>query len=151
MAFEGITPRYLIEALGPFDLDPCAAPMMPWPTARRMIAPPRNGLTYAWYGNVWLSPPMDHRERWFMKKLFLHGKGIALLQPKTETLMFHEHVWHDAHAVYFFDKRIRFYNRFGIEDRYNHNKPNMLVAYGVGNADRLLRLEEHYGGKYLQL
>lgn len=30
-----LTPRNIIEATGPFDLDPCAAPApQPWPTAK---------------------------------------------------------------------------------------------------------------------
>lgn len=32
-----LTPKYIIDELGPFDLDPCAADSMPWPTAKRMV------------------------------------------------------------------------------------------------------------------
>ena len=28
-----ITPPWILRALGPFDLDPCAADQQPWPTA----------------------------------------------------------------------------------------------------------------------
>ena len=28
-----LTPPAWIEALGPFDMDPCCPPVMPWPTA----------------------------------------------------------------------------------------------------------------------
>lgn len=34
-----LTPPHIIEALGPFDLDPCCPPTMPWRTATQ-ISPP---------------------------------------------------------------------------------------------------------------
>jgi hypothetical protein len=30
---DWLTPRYILHALGKFDLDPCAAPDQPWATA----------------------------------------------------------------------------------------------------------------------
>lgn len=30
---EWLTPRNIVDALGPFDLDPCAPIVRPWPTA----------------------------------------------------------------------------------------------------------------------
>lgn len=46
-----LTPQSLIEALGPFDLDPCAAPSpRPWPSAKYHIELPVDGLAEAWYG-----------------------------------------------------------------------------------------------------
>lgn len=35
-----LTPPDLVEALGPFDLDPCCEPWMPWRTAARMVSLP---------------------------------------------------------------------------------------------------------------
>lgn len=32
---DWITPKWLIDALGPFDLDPCASTRQPWPCAKR--------------------------------------------------------------------------------------------------------------------
>lgn len=44
------TPREIIEALGEFDLDPCA-PMHPlWPTAKIMYNKQDNGLIQNWGG-----------------------------------------------------------------------------------------------------
>ena len=39
-----LTPRYIIDALGPFDLDPCCPPKMPWRTAAEMVCRPADGL-----------------------------------------------------------------------------------------------------------
>ena len=47
---EWYTPREIIEALGEFDLDPCA-PMHPlWPTAKIMYNKQDNGLIQNWGG-----------------------------------------------------------------------------------------------------
>lgn len=48
-----LTPRHIIEALGPFDLDPCAAPSpRPWPTAavHYDITQGEDGLMLPWGG-----------------------------------------------------------------------------------------------------
>jgi hypothetical protein len=47
-----LTPVHILQALGPFDLDPCAAPSpRPWSTAKFHIELPEDGLAASWYGN----------------------------------------------------------------------------------------------------
>lgn len=54
---EWYTPKEIIDALGEFDLDPCA-PMRPlWRTARVMYNKEQDGLKQKWEGRVWLNPP----------------------------------------------------------------------------------------------
>lgn len=45
-----LTPPYILEALGHFDVDPCCPENMPWKTADRMITPKENGLKQDWGG-----------------------------------------------------------------------------------------------------
>ena len=53
-----LTPRWVIDTLGPFDLDPCAAPSpRPFDTAREHVTFPDDGLAASWHGMVWLNPP----------------------------------------------------------------------------------------------
>ena len=52
-----ITPKHIIDALGPFDLDPCASDPRPWDCAECNLT--TRGLDLAWYGKVWLNPPFD--------------------------------------------------------------------------------------------
>ena len=75
---EWYTPREIIEALGEFDLDPCA-PMHPlWPTAKIMYNKQDNGLIQNWGGRIWLNPPYSKPLIWqFVEKLAEHGNGIA--------------------------------------------------------------------------
>ena len=47
---EWFTPKWLLDALGKFDLDPCA-PMRPlWPTAEVMFNKEQDGLSREWGG-----------------------------------------------------------------------------------------------------
>lgn len=50
---EWHTPKEIIDALGEFDLDPCA-PMRPlWRTARVMYNKEQDGLKQKWEGRLW--------------------------------------------------------------------------------------------------
>lgn len=46
---DWITPKWLIERLGPFDLDPCASQLQPWPCAKRQLT--EFGLIHPWGGH----------------------------------------------------------------------------------------------------
>lgn len=131
-----ITPWWIIERLGPFDLDPCAAWPRPWHCADRSFT--RDGLSRPWEGRVWLNPPFDRYEvgRW-ITKLADHGQGTALLHARTETGWF-EPIWECASAILFMADRIKFCTPAGVEQKANSGAPPVLVAFG--RHDRL-RLE----------
>lgn len=139
-----LTPRHVLDALGPFDLDPCSAPDPTlWPTAREHITWPRDGLAEAWHGRVWLNPPYG-REVWlWLDRLALHGCGTALIFARTETAGFVKTVWNGAAAVLFLHGRLRFHRPDGsLEDRdggggNSSGAPSCLVAYGTRDAEML--------------
>lgn len=54
---EWYTPKEIIDALGKFDLDPCAPVNPLWQTAEIMYNKNQDGLTKKWIGRVWLNPP----------------------------------------------------------------------------------------------
>lgn len=149
-----LTPREIIEACGPFDLDPCAAPEpRPWSTAERHIVLPDDSLAADW-GNafVWLNPPYSREARAWLMKLSQHpGGGIALIFARTETEWFVDSVWdaQRATAILFLHGRITFRDREGnpvkVLDKKsgkwreaNSGAPSVLVAYGRPAAARLL-------------
>lgn len=144
-----LTPQHIIETLGPFDLDPCAAESpRPWPTADRHIAPPDDGLTVEWSGRVWVNPPYRHVGRW-LSKLADHGCGMALVFARTETAWFAEQVWPRASALLFLRGRLSFRLPDGSRASGNAGAPSCLVAYGVRDADRLA--VSGLAGKFISL
>lgn len=45
---DWITPQYVLDALGRFDLDPCASLTQPWPCATKAYTIRDNGLKQRW-------------------------------------------------------------------------------------------------------
>lgn len=133
-----LTPPHVLQALGSFDLDPCAAPEpRPWPTAARMISLPEDGLAAEWSGRVWLNPPYDQIAWQWMRRLADHGRGTALLFARTETEGFHTHVWRRASALRFLEGRLHFHRPDGTRAKANSGAPSVLCAYGAEDAFRL--------------
>lgn len=132
-----LTPPEIIAELGPFDLDPCAAPGQPWPTAAEHYTLPTNGLDEPWRGRVWLNPPYSREAVKWLRKLADHNYGIALVFARTETAWFVETVWERASAVLFLHGRLHFHRPDGQRATANAGAPSCLVAYGMADAHRL--------------
>lgn len=128
-ADEWLTPKYITDALGTFDLDPCSpAERRPWDTATRHIGLPNNGLEEQWEGRVWCNPPYGRETFKWLEKLAEHGSGTALIFARTETIGFHETIWNKAHAVFFFKGRLKFCKVDGSVTN-TANAPSCLVSY----------------------
>jgi len=135
-----LTPPKILEALGVFDLDPCAAPSpRPWDTAAKHIELPECGLSASWSGRVWLNPPFGDEASAWLDKLAAHGNGIALVPARTETQMFFRSVWGRADAVCFVRTRPHFHYPDGARAPFNSGAPICLIAYGAGNVEALER------------
>jgi len=141
---EWLTPPHIIRALGDFDLDPCAPVKRPWETARHHFTVEDDGLAQEWFGRVWMNPPYGSKTEEWMKMLVRLGNGIALIYARTETDIFFPWVWDHADALFFFKRRLRFYNVDGTPAVTKDGKssqagaPSVLVAYGRNNVDALL-------------
>lgn len=101
-----LTPLHIIDALGPFDLDPCG--YRGHPTAKRLICLPEDGLAADWGEDfVWLNPPYGREIGPWMSKMMRHNEGIALVFSRTDTKW-----WQDAadrsSCVMFLRGRVRF-------------------------------------------
>jgi hypothetical protein len=124
---EWHTPPEILEAVGPFDDDPC--------TPGRT-----DGLTRQWNGLVWLNPPYDrHLDQW-LTKLADHGNGLALIFARTETRTFFKCVWERADGILFLRGRLHFYRR-GERATGNAGAPSCLIAYGSAATIRLARIQ----------
>jgi hypothetical protein len=129
-----LTPPEILVALGEFALDPCCPPVMPWRTARVMLADPVDGLAKRWHGRVWLNAPYGP-ELWpWLAKLAEHGDGIAIAFARTETAGFFAHVWERADALLFLKGRLHFHHADGERAPANAGGPTVLIAYGPSNA-----------------
>ena len=136
-----LTPKSIIDILGPFDLDPCAATDAPWPTAASMIVDAVNGLNHSWRGLVWCNPPYSDVWTW-MSRLADHGSGIGLIFARTETAGFHKTVWQRADAIAFPKRRIRFCLPDGTPGRTHAGAPSCFVAYGDEAVNRIEKLSD---------
>lgn len=123
-----ITPPWLTDALGPFDLDPCGSDTRPWDHAKETLT--EGGLEAAWEGRVWVNPPYGPQSEPWLEKLADHGTGTALVFARTETRWFVEQVWAKADAILFLYGRLHFHKPNGDRAKGNSGGPSCLVAYG---------------------
>lgn len=163
---EWLTPPEIIAALGPFDLDPCAAIDQPWPTAAHHFTRVDNGLMKPWRGRAWMNPPYANGviSAW-LERMAAHGHGTALIFARTETEAFFSGVWDQATALLFMRGRINFHfgerwqdprtgRWYEIGERApgNAGAPTVLCAYGVNDADVLCAYSESgERGKFVPL
>lgn len=135
---EYVTPKRIIDELGPFDLDPCAAEVRPWPIAKVHLT--ELGLEARWRGLVFVNPPYgrSNNERAWLERLADHGSGIALIFAKPETALWQEVIWPKADAILFVAGRISFCNTDG-QSTGGHFGPSALVAFGDKATKRLDR------------
>lgn len=146
---EWYTPKEIIDALGAFDLDPCAPVNPLWETADIMYNKNDNGLSKEWFGRVWLNPPYSRPliER-FVKRLAEHGNGIALLFNRCDSKMFQDVIFEKATAMKFLRNRIRFFRPDGTRGD-SPGCGSILIAFGEENAEVLKDCD--IAGKYVRI
>lgn len=136
-----LTPPHIVEALGPFDLDPCFGSPRPWDTAADHYGPDAagglGGLACEWHGLVWCNPPYDRKAEEWLKRCVEHGNAIALIFARAETSEFHRWVWQRADAVFFPEGRFHFHHPDGERAKHNGGAPSVLVGYGETATARL--------------
>lgn len=129
-----LTPREFLDALGQFDLDPCAAFPRPWDCARVNWSVTDDGLSRQWFGRVWCNPPFDSRiaGQW-VRRMAAHRHGILLIHARTETMWFRP-IWEGASAILFLHKRVKFLDQQGIRQKNCSGAPVVLAAFGDRDA-----------------
>jgi hypothetical protein len=144
---DWLTPPEIVRALGPFDLDPCAACTQRhigekgFACATARYCKCENGLEKPWEGFVWMNPPYGSMIGSWIAKLAKHGNGIALVFARTETGWFQDCVFRTAKALLFIAGRIRFCRPDGTLGRYTGGAPSVFAAYGDLAVDRLRGLK----------
>ena len=131
---EWLTPRHVLDALGAFDLDPCAPIERPWEMAAKHYTIMDDGLKQQWAGRVWCNPPYGLEAANWLARCADHGNAMALIFARTETRMFFDHVWPKASGILFLEGRLYFHHVTGERAAANSGAPSLLVAYGNDNA-----------------
>lgn len=133
---DWLTPPEILQALGTFDMDPCASQFQPWRTATTQFTIEDDGLARDWVGRVWCNPPYGPHAEKFLKRMADHGNGIALIFARTETKTFQEHCWARADGMLFMAGRIKFRLPGGGVSG-PAGAPSVLIAYGKENLRAL--------------
>lgn len=134
---EWLTPPEIIAAVGPFDIDPCAAVGQPWRTATVQWTIDDDGLSKTWDGFAWVNPPFGPEAETWMLRLADHGDGIGLVPARTETRWFVKAIWRRADAVLFLHGRPHFHYPDGRRGEANSGVPICLMGYGDLAVERL--------------
>lgn len=139
------TPLEVTQALGKFDLDPCAGDPRPWSHARRNFTKADDGLTQPWVGRVWMNPPYSSGLIGpFVDKFVEHDDGVALVFPRIETRWF-QHLATGASLVFLRAGRIAFCRPDGTPG--GQFLGSVFVARGARNREALLSTS--WSGLYL--
>ena len=147
---EWYTPKWIIDQLGPFDLDPCAADNPPFKTARKTYNKTQNGLEQPWPADavVWLNPPYSRELlKAFVEKLAEHDNGIAILVNRQDNLLFQNVIFPKAKSMIFMRHRVKFIRPDGSGG--NPFFGSCLVAFGEECDKRLQK--SNIEGKYVKL
>ena len=146
---EWLTPKWITDNLGDFDLDPCSpAERRPWDTAKNHIGLPDDGLEAEWNGRIWCNPPYGRETFKWLNRLADHGSGIALIFARTETIGFHAEIWNKAKGIFFFKGRLAFHYIDGRKGDVA-NAPSCLVSYS--DEDNEYINKAGFNGKLIEL
>ncbi len=153
-----LTDPNVVKALGPFDLDPCCPPKMPWRTAKTMISHEllrgngriavglRNGdgLIEPWRGRVFMNPPYRGVLAW-AKKFAENGNGIALLNGRSSETRATQVIMERSRAIFFPLGRLTFYKVTG-KPWGQKWFPSLLIGMTARDAAKLRALAREIGG-----
>lgn len=128
-----LTPRYILDHLGPFDLDPCAASENPNWVARRFFTKGNDGLSVGWSGRVFMNPPFSNTVPW-LQKHSEYGNGISLVPATVESRVWRSHVWPKAKVILLLHGRTRFCNPDGSSTQGRPRRSIALIAWADEDA-----------------
>lgn len=138
-----LTPKSLLDRLGHFDVDPCAAVNRPWDCATKNYTIEDDGLKQDWgKGRVWCNPPYGSKAEAFMEKLSKHpGMGLALVFARTDTKWFQKCILGEAKYILFIKGRLKFHCEDG-STKSTANAASCLVAWDSREYALLAKLAQ---------
>lgn len=141
------TPKTFIEALGPFDLDPCTVSTRPFDTASTHYCSDhgQDGLELPWSGDVWLNPPYGKEILPFVYKFIQHKKGCMLIFSRTGAPYFQGVIKAQA-SVFLLRKRVAFIDKTGAK-RSNAGADSCIVFFDNKYAQRI---QDNFDGVFIK-
>lgn len=138
-----LTPKSLLDKLGHFDVDPCAALNRPWDCADKNYTIEDDGLKQDWgTGRIWCNPPYGAKAEAFIDKLAKHpGMGLALVFARTDTKWFQRCILEEAKYILFIKGRLKFHCEDG-STKSTANAASCLVAWDVREYPLLAKLAQ---------
>lgn len=136
---DWFTPRWLLDLLGEFDLDPCAGNPRPWDIARTNYTREDDGLVKQWEGRVFVNPPYGRGIWDWVVKFNQHGNGIMLTGAYSTESEWGQLLIGRADAVNFIKRRIKFCDSSGVPSKQTFGS-TMLTAIGEKNVEAIWRV-----------
>lgn len=119
--------RPIAEAVGGFDLDPCASASSS--LAETNWTKADDGLSMPWDGRVWMNPPYSEVSDWMEYALRQHAVGntsllVALVYARTDTRWYHDYARY-ADWLCFVKGRLTF-----GDGEHSAPAPSLVAVYG---------------------
>lgn len=128
---EWATPKAFFDALDAefhFDLDPCATPENA--KCKKFYTVEDDGLTKNWGGaRVFCNPPYGREIATWVRKCYEESRKpdtlvVMLIPARTDTIYFHQHIYHKAREIRFVRGRLHF-----NESKQGAPFPSMVVIF----------------------
>lgn len=134
---EWLTPKFIIDALGPFDLDPCASIERPFDCAKLNYTIKDDGLAQKWAKEslVWCNPPYGPHVGQWVDRMVEHNNGIMLVFARTDTRAM-QRALKACSGVLFLSKRLKFLRPNGAQCN-SGTAPSMIISFGAGTLARV--------------
>jgi hypothetical protein len=135
---DHITPKWMLDRLGKFHLDPAGAVVRPWDCAK--VTWTSGGLERDWPKHllIFLNPPfLRYIVGAWVRKAAEQNNCVVLLHARTEAGWF-EPIWERASGILFLADRVRFCKPDGSRQPANSGAPAVLISFG---AEALRRLQ----------
>lgn len=138
----------LEEALGGFDLDPCAKHNTSIGEVNYRLEDGHDGLVLDWYGRVFVNPPFSYKVDWMEKAVEEVEAGwvntVVLITPDNTDMIsgWHEYIAPHAEVICFCEGRVKYHL-----DGEEQGSPTFGTAISVFGEvpDELLRVLHDWG------
>jgi phage N-6-adenine-methyltransferase len=143
-----ITPKWIIDAIGLSDLDPCGYRLdgkIIVETARNYytLQDSQNGLIEKWSCSIYCNPPYNNTAIWLRKcRDYYQDTGnevIMLIKNVVERIYFQNEAAYMTGIVFIRD-RVGFLNEYG-EKTNKATFGSTLIAFGEGAYERITKIE----------